>query len=65
MGQMIELTLIAEMVLVAVFICGLYELRGRFGLTPLYIGEVVTVIAFGIGWLAQGIDLWKWLRQST
>src|SRR6476646_7724925 len=34
---MIELTLIAEMVLVAVFICGLYELRGRFGLTPLYI----------------------------
>jgi len=34
---MIELTLIAEMVLVAIFICGLYELRGRFGLTPLYI----------------------------
>jgi hypothetical protein len=35
------------------------------GLTPLYIGEVVTVIAFGIGWLAQGVDLWKWLRQSA
>jgi hypothetical protein len=34
-------------------------------LTPLYIGEVVTVLAFGLGWLAQGIDLWKWLRQAT
>lgn len=35
------------------------------GLTPLYIGEVVTVIAFGLGWLAQGFDLWRWLRRTT
>ncbi|HVX89491.1 MAG TPA: ATP-binding protein [Gemmatimonadales bacterium] len=34
---MVELTLVVEMVLVAAMICGLYELRGRFGLTPLYI----------------------------
>jgi hypothetical protein len=33
-----------------------------WGLTPLYIGEVVTVIAFGMGWLAKGLDLGKWLR---
>lgn len=35
------------------------------GLTPLYIGEVVTVIAFGLGWLAQGLDLWRWLRSMA
>jgi hypothetical protein len=29
------------------------------GLTPLYIGEVVTVVAFGLGWLLRGGDLWK------
>ena len=34
---MLELTLITEMVLVAAFVCGLYEIRGRFGLAPLYI----------------------------
>ena len=34
---MVEFSLILEMALVACAICGLYELRGRFGLTPLYI----------------------------
>jgi signal transduction histidine kinase len=34
---MIELTLVLEMVVVAALVCGLYELRGRFGLTPLFI----------------------------
>src|SRR6478735_3374848 len=34
---MLELTLITEMVLVAAFVCGLYEVRGRFGLAPLFI----------------------------
>ena len=34
---MVELTLILEMAFVAFCICGLYELRGRFGIAPLYI----------------------------
>jgi len=34
---MIELTLVVEMVVVAALVCGLYELRGRFGLAPLFI----------------------------
>lgn len=34
---MLELTLVVEMVIVAVFVCGLYEIRGRFGLAPLFI----------------------------
>ena len=34
---MLELTLVIEMVLVAFFVCGLYEIRGRFGLAPLFI----------------------------
>ncbi|HET7042065.1 MAG TPA: hypothetical protein VFI13_08590, partial [Gemmatimonadales bacterium] len=34
---MVELSLVLEMVLVAASICALYELRGRFGLAPLFI----------------------------
>jgi hypothetical protein len=29
------------------------------GVAPLYIGEVLIVIAFGLGWLVRGIDLWR------
>ena len=35
-----------------------------WGLTPLYIGEVVTVFAFGLCWIAQGRDLRRWLRRA-
>ena len=34
---MVELSLVLEMVLVAICICALYELRGRVGLAPLFI----------------------------
>ena len=30
-----------------------------FGLTPLYVGEVVSVYAFGVSWIAKGRDLLK------
>lgn len=30
-----------------------------FGLTPLYLGEIVSVYAFGIAWIAKGRDLLK------
>jgi hypothetical protein len=33
-------------------------------LTPLYVGEVVTVVAFGLCWIAQGWDLRRWVRQQ-
>jgi Protein of unknown function (DUF998) len=33
------------------------------GLTPLYAGEVVTVWAFGLGWLVKGYDLWRRLGR--
>jgi hypothetical protein len=32
-------------------------------LTPMYVGEVATVAAFGVGWIAKGIDLGLWLRE--
>jgi hypothetical protein len=35
------------------------------GLTPLYIGEVVTVFAFGAGWLVKGFDLRRMLGATT
>ena len=34
-------------------------------LTPLYIGEVVAVLAFGLGWLVKGWDLWKALVPGS
>jgi hypothetical protein len=30
-----------------------------FGLTPLYVGEVLSVYAFGASWIAKGLDLLK------
>jgi len=33
------------------------------GLTSLYVGEVVTVWAFGLGWLVKGYDLWSRLGR--
>jgi hypothetical protein len=33
-------------------------------LTPLYVGEVVTVVAFGLCWIGQGLDLRRWLKQA-
>ncbi len=33
-------------------------------LTPLYLGEVVTVYAFAVSWIAQGVDLWRWRGAS-
>ena len=30
-----------------------------FGLTPLYVGEVLSVYAFGVSWIAKGRDLLK------
>ena len=31
-------------------------------LTPLYVGEVLTVLAFGTSWFLQGLDLNRWLK---
>jgi xanthine/uracil permease len=36
-----------------------------FHLTPFYIGEVVTVLAFGVSWVVQGLDLRRWLKTVT
>jgi hypothetical protein len=33
-------------------------------LTPLYVGEVVSVWAFGASWLLKGEDLWRVLRPT-
>jgi hypothetical protein len=33
-------------------------------LTPIYLGEVGTVVAFGVCWLVQGRDLQKWLHKE-
>ena len=46
----------------AVALSGWFASWRAFGLTPLYIGEVVTVFAFGLCWIAQGRDLRKWLN---
>lgn len=34
------------------------------GLTPLYVGEVATVFAFALSWIAQGRDLAIWLQSQ-
>lgn len=40
-------------------------LRATFwGLTPLYVGEVLSVWAFGLAWLLKGRDLWKLLART-
>ena len=48
-------------ILVAVLWVGVGALLDAelFGLTPLYVGEVVSVFAFGAAWIAKGSDLLK------
>lgn len=36
-----------------------------WGFTPLYVGEVLSVWAFGLAWLLKGRDLWKLLAPSS
>jgi hypothetical protein len=33
-------------------------------LTPLYLGEVISVWAFGVAWLLKARDLWKSIGPS-
>ena len=47
-----------------VAIGGLLQVR-LFGLTPLYLGEVISVYAFGASWIAKGRDLLKGMLRPT
>jgi len=56
------LTIVAALaVVVSVLVVGEWRL---WVLTPLYIGEVVTVLAFGASWIGQGLDLRRWLKRK-
>jgi hypothetical protein len=56
------LTIVAAL-LVVVSVAAVGEWR-LWVLTPLYIGEVVTVLAFGASWIRQGWDLRRWLKRK-